>query len=55
MKLTEINFEKFKRPDLIELGKNLGLIFNVGIGKQALIEQIELVKKQFQKVNKNDN
>ena len=56
MKLAEINFSKFKRPELVELCKNLGLRFSRDKKlKQELIEKIESVKKQFQKVNKNDN
>ena len=48
MGLKEINFLEFKKTELMALAKNLGLQRYSCMDKDALIRQIELVKKQFQ-------
>ena len=49
IKLDEINYKKFNHFELMELAKNLWIKNYSSMSKQKLIEQIELVKKQFQK------
>ena len=52
LKLNEIKFKEFKLVELRELARDLGMKNYSGISKQALVEEIELVRKQFCKKTK---
>ena len=47
LRLDEIKFKEFSLVELRGLARDLGMINYSVIAKQALVEKIELVRKQF--------